>query len=50
MMLNHDQILDLVWHLQTDVPYSNSQEEPDHLMTGMDEVGYITKIAQEGRN
>jgi hypothetical protein len=34
---------------QPDVPYSNSQEEPNHLMTGMDEVGYITKIAQEGR-
>jgi hypothetical protein len=32
----------------TDVPYSNNQEEPDHPMTGTDDVGYITKIAQEG--
>jgi hypothetical protein len=30
------------------VPYSNCQEEPDHPMTGMDDVGYISKIAQEG--
>jgi hypothetical protein len=30
------------------VPYSNNQEEPDHPMTGMDDVGYIIKIAREG--
>jgi hypothetical protein len=32
----------------TDVPYSNNQEEPDHPMTGTDNIGYIIKIAWEG--
>jgi transposase InsO family protein len=32
----------------TDMHYSNNQEEPDHLMTGMDDVVYIIKIAREG--